>query len=102
MLLTSQYSTSPDGKKMNSTENAIGMICITFACTGSLIGVGESFGADRFPSPPRLDDAAWVAFRLAEVLPLELEFKQQLLESSDPVARLDRLKEFLQSRSVVV
>jgi len=39
---------------------------------------------------------------LAEVLPLELEFKQQLLESSDPLARLDRLKEFLQSRSVVV
>ena len=34
-LLTSQYSTSPDGKKMNMTENAIGMICITFACTGS-------------------------------------------------------------------
>ena len=62
----------------------------------------EKFGAERFPSPPRLDDAAWVAFRLAEVLPLELEFKQQLLESSDPLARLDRLKEFLQSRSVVV
>ena len=30
-----------------------------------------------------------MAFRLAEVLPLELEFKQQLLESSDPVARLE-------------
>ena len=43
MLFTSQYSTRPDGKKMNSTENAIGMICITFACTGSVIGVGDSF-----------------------------------------------------------
>ena len=42
-LLTSQYSTRPDGKKMNITENAIGMICITFACTGSEIGVGDSF-----------------------------------------------------------
>ena len=42
MLLTSQYSTRPDGKKMNITENAIGMICITFACTGSEIGVGDS------------------------------------------------------------
>ena len=41
--MTSQYSTRPDGKKMNSTENAIGMICITFACTGSVIGVGDSF-----------------------------------------------------------
>ena len=45
----------------------------------------EKFGAERFPSPPRLDDAAWVAYRLAEVLPLELEFKQQLLESTRSV-----------------
>jgi len=42
-LLISQYSTRPAGKKMNITENAIGMICITFACTGSWIGVGDSF-----------------------------------------------------------
>lgn len=62
----------------------------------------EKFGAERFPSPPRLDDAAWVAYRLAEVLPLELEFKQQLLESTDAFARLEQLKGFLQTRSVVV
>ena len=42
-LLTSQYSTRPGGKKMNITENAIGMICMTFAWTGSEIGVGDSF-----------------------------------------------------------
>jgi len=67
-----------------------------------LAKIVDKFGAERFPSPRRLNDAGWVAFRLAEVLPLELELKQQLLESSDPLARLDRLKEFLQSRSVVV
>jgi Lon protease-like protein len=50
----------------------------------------------------RLDDADWVACRLAEVLPLEAEFKQQMLELSDPQARLERLRTFLQSRSVAV
>ena len=35
MLLTSQYSTRPAGKKKKNTLNAIGMIFMTFACTGS-------------------------------------------------------------------
>ncbi len=39
----------------------------------------------------RLDDAAWVGYRLAEILPLPLADKQALLEGSDPVQRLDVL-----------
>jgi uncharacterized protein len=57
-------------------------------------------GADRFPSPLRLDDAAWVAYRLAEVLPLEMDTKQGLLEARDPVAALSEVKLFLKSRQV--
>ena len=34
-LFTSQYRTSPAGKKKKKMLNAIGMIFITFACTGS-------------------------------------------------------------------
>ncbi len=41
MLLTTQYSTRPDGKKKNTTENAIGMNSIILACTGS-VGCGLS------------------------------------------------------------
>jgi len=37
------------------------------------------------------DDAAWVGGRLVEILPLALEFKQSLLETRDPSARLARL-----------
>jgi Lon protease-like protein len=62
----------------------------------------DKFGAERFPGPPRLDDGDWVACRLAEVLPLELEFKQALLEANGPLERLGMLSEFLRSRSVVV
>ena len=59
-------------------------------------------GAARFPSPARLDLAGWVAYRLAELLPLELDTKQRLLERRDPVAALREVKGFLQSRQIVL
>jgi Lon protease-like protein len=39
----------------------------------------------------RLDDAAWVGHRLAEILPLPSREKQHLLEIDDPLQRLDFL-----------
>ena len=39
----------------------------------------------------RLDDAAWVGHRLAEILPIPLADKQSYLEIEDPLERLDRL-----------
>jgi uncharacterized protein len=39
----------------------------------------------------RLDDAAWVGHRLAEILPLQLSEKQTYLEIDDPIQRLDAL-----------
>jgi Lon protease-like protein len=39
----------------------------------------------------RLDDAAWVGHRLAEILPLPLAEKQSCLELDDPIQRLDAL-----------
>lgn len=60
--------------------------------------VGE-FGADRFPAPLAFDDAAWVGFRLSEVLPLKLSVKQNLLEMNDSVTRLRILVEFLKRQA---
>jgi len=39
----------------------------------------------------RLDDAAWVGHRLAEILPMSPADKQSYLEMDDSLARLDRL-----------
>jgi Lon protease-like protein len=39
----------------------------------------------------RLDDAAWVGHRLAEILPIPLADKQRCLELDDPIQRLDVL-----------
>jgi Lon protease-like protein len=44
------------------------------------------------------DDAAWVGGRLVELLPLELAFKQALLEIRDPAQRLARLAAALKPR----
>ena len=40
----------------------------------------------------RYGDAAWVAGRLAELLPLSLEDKQRCLELGDPLSRLELLR----------
>ncbi len=45
--------------------------------------------------PPQLGSAAWVGSRLAELLPLPLDAKQELLELTDARARLERLNALL-------
>jgi len=41
------------------------------------------------------DDAGWVGFRYAEILPLSNSQKQRCLEMTDPIARLDYLQPLL-------
>lgn len=52
--------------------------------------IGE-YGAARFPGSHRLDDAVWVGYRLAEILPIGTATRQELLEMYDPLERLDVL-----------
>jgi len=46
-------------------------------------------------TPEQLDDAVWVGYRLAELLPLSDIEKQNLLELPDPIKRLQDLLEIL-------
>lgn len=39
----------------------------------------------------RVDDAAWLGYRLAEILPIDVTHKQRCLEMDDPIERLDFL-----------
>jgi len=41
------------------------------------------------------DDATWVAYRFTEILPIDLEQKQEFLESDDVPAFLKRIDEVL-------
>ncbi len=51
--------------------------------------------AALFEPPHRLQSASWVSARLAEILPLPLAAKQELLELTDARARLERLNSLL-------
>ena len=64
-------------------------------CREVLQAIVDKVGAERFSTPLRLDDAAWIGFRLAEVLPLTASVKQELLELTDAGKRLERLHALL-------
>jgi len=64
-------------------------------CGEVLKAIVEKLGAAHFPAPHRFDDAAWIGYRLSEVLPLSLDIKQQLLRMTDPLARLAQLSQIL-------
>lgn len=55
----------------------------------------ERYGADSLPRPHRFEDAAWVANRLAEALPILPERRQRLLEISDPLSMLEHIERIL-------
>ncbi len=55
----------------------------------------DKIGAEHFPSPTQFDDASWVAYRLAEVLPLPDETRLQLLMECDPVAALALIEQIV-------
>ena len=67
------------------------------AVLGALLeGILEQVGGEHAAAPrARFDDAAWVGWRLSELLPLADDQRQILLQEDDPHARLDRLLELL-------
>ena len=64
-------------------------------CGEVLKAIIDKVGAGHFPAPVKLEDAAWVGYRLAEVLPLEPAEKQELLEIDDTATRFQRLRQCL-------
>lgn len=57
-----------------------------------LQGLLDQLGGEHARPPSALlDDATWVGWRLAELLPLTDAQRQTLLQEDDPHARLDRL-----------
>jgi uncharacterized protein len=71
------------------------------ACRNVLKAIIERVGAAHFPQPLELEDASWVGFRLAEILPLEMQVKQRLLEMQDAGERLAALRAVLTEKGLV-
>ena len=69
-------------------------------CARLLEMVVADQGKPIFAEPHTFDDASWVGYRLAEILPVPLVAKQKLLELSDSLGRLSILQRFLESRGL--
>jgi hypothetical protein len=63
----------------------------------AIAGIGE----ERFAQPFAFEDASWVGFRLAEILPLRMDVKQKLLELTDAGMRLAVLHKFLKQQELI-
>ena len=70
------------------------------ACARLLQMVVADQGNAVFAEPHAFDDAAWVGYRLTEILPVPLVAKQKLLELTDSLSRLSILQRFLESRGL--
>jgi Lon protease-like protein len=70
-------------------------------CAEFLRKVMSGIGTERFTQPHRFEDATWVGFRLAEILPLRMDVKQKLLELTDATLRLGILHKFLQQQKLI-
>lgn len=64
-------------------------------CAEVLKAIIDKVGAEHFPSPHRFDDAAWIGYRLSEILPIDRDLRQRLLQLSDPAERLSQLEDVL-------
>ena len=58
-------------------------------------------GTRQFPAARSYDDASWVGYRLAELLPLSASIKQNLLEINDAEVRLSVLETFLKAHGLL-
>ena len=64
--------------------------------------IAGDLGTEKMPEPHAFDDAAWVGYRLTEIVPVQALAKQKLLELQDPLSRLEILHTYLAQRKLVV
>lgn len=60
-----------------------------------LAGVLDDLGRLYESLEKKYDDAGWVGYRFAEILPISPEQKQSCLEANDPVQRLEMMRDVL-------
>jgi len=71
------------------------------ACSEVLKLVIDKVGSANFSAPIKLDDPAWVAYRLAEILPVDAAVKQRLLELQDVEARFFLLRRIMTEQGLI-
>jgi len=82
--------------EMWPTENTQ-QVPVEFALLQSILERLIENMAPQWRNAPRhlYDDASWLGFRLAELLPLQTDERQRMLELTDPLRRLSELRDIL-------
>jgi hypothetical protein len=70
-------------------------------CATLLRRLIEHLGVDRFMPPLNYSDTVWVSYRLAELLPLKLSVRQNMLEMNDSKVRIEILHSFLAQQGLL-
>ena len=68
-------------------------------CAELIKRVIQQVGAENFPQPLKLDEGAWVAYRLAEMLPFPLLQKQRMLEMETAAEIFIEIEKLLKTSS---
>ena len=72
------------------------------ACVALVRAIAVQVGEKRLPPPHHFSDAAWVGYRLSELLPIPLAAKQKLLELEDSVSRLQILTKYIEQQGLAI
>lgn len=68
-------------------------------CVAVLKRIIEQVGVENFPQPVRLDDGAWVAYRLMEMMNLPMGVKQRMLEMNGVEVVYKEIKNHLKTNT---
>ena len=63
--------------------------------------IAGRLGEGNFPAETRYDDASWIGYRLAELLPLPLPIRQSMLEINDAEIRLAALAQYCERQGLL-
>ena len=101
-----QHSVGPDGliaAEITAIDNEPSRpVAASFAPLVKLLEhIAARVGPRQFPAERQFDDASWVGYRLAELLPLPPSIKQSMLEINDSEVRLSVLMRFLSDQGVL-
>ena len=85
-----------------AAEPSIPVPAANRACTNLLRAIAAQVGDKHLPPPHHFNDAAWVGYRLSELLPIPRAAKQKLLELEDTVSRLQIITIYLEQNGLAI
>ena len=92
-LIVGRISVLPDDMHIDCPQHPL--------CAKFLRKVFAQLGLGGSADEQRFDDAAWVSYRVAEILPFSGAIKQKLLELTDARMRLEILHRFLADQGLI-